>query len=46
MTDFELLELAAKAVGLKYGGDEFYDKYGPCVVGTHSPTTVLPFGWR
>jgi hypothetical protein len=29
MTDQELLELAAKAIGLKFGGDEFYDSYGP-----------------
>ena len=29
MTDRELLELAAKAVGMKWGGDEFYDKHGP-----------------
>ena len=29
MTDKELLELAAKAVGMKWGGDEFYDEHGP-----------------
>ena len=31
MTDDELLKLAGKAGGLKWGGDTFYDKFGPLI---------------
>ena len=29
MTDLEMLKLAGRAGGLKWGGDAFYDEYGP-----------------